>query len=411
MKLDEIRDISAPLLSIFFLMNGIGLLSTLIPIRLELVNISCWDVGLVTAGYYVGMIFGAFRNASFILRVGYVRAYAVFAFFIGLAALTQGLHYSFYLWIFLRLTTGYCLSGLYIVVESWMLKSCSHQTRGRFLAFYMICIYAGMALGQILVTLFPIETLLPFSAVSILIAISIIPVLMGKKREPSIKEPAMLNLGQLFRLSPSGILSCFSSGLTLSSVFGLLPLYLQLEIDIVRETATIMFFLILGGTVLQFPIGHLSDYMDRRKVLLGLNTAVIVLSIVAVLLPKDNFIAWYCLIFIFGGASFLSHPVSISHTCDSISHNEVVPAAQGLTLAFGVGAAMSPILASVLMESVGSSGLFLYFIIISAGVSAYLGYRIKVHEPPSLEDHEEFIPFPITTPIATELEPRIDSRA
>lgn len=406
MKLKEITSIGAPLLSMFILMNGAGLLNTFIPVRLEMNLVSSWDIGLVAAGYYAGMVLGAFRNAHFILRVGHIRAYATFASLTAVAVLSQGLFYDLFWWIFLRLVGGYCLSGLYIVIESWLLGKSTPQTRGQFLSLYMISLYGAMASGQFFLNLFPIDSLLPFAIITILSSLSVIPVAISKTGDPTIEEPTALSLIQLFKLSPSGIIACFCSGMVLGSVFGLVPLYLQLAIDSVTETSIIMFFLIFGGTALQYPIGHLSDRMDRRKVILGLCTIIICISFSVLFLSKNHHYAWYVLMFIFGGASFVLYPVSISHTCDVLKQNDIVAATQGLMLAYGIGAVISPALASAIMQGLGSPGLFIFFIFVSAGLFSYLIYRIQVHAPPKAEDQQEFVTLPGTTPVASEMDPR-----
>ena len=116
----------------------------------------------------------------------------------------------------------------------------------------------------------------------------------------------------------------------------------------------------------------------------------------------------YLLMFIFGGASFAVYPVSISHTCDVLSHNDIVSATQGLMLAYGIGAVFGPLLASSFMNFFGNSGLFMYFIVVSVGLGAYLTYRVFTHAPSAAEDHQDFVVLPGTTPVASELDPRAD---
>ncbi len=408
MKFKDFTSIVAPLLSMFILMNGIGLLGTLIPIRLELDHVSSWEIGLITSAYYGGMVLGAFRNAHFILRVGHIRAYAAFASIIAVVVLSQGLFYSLWYWVILRAICGYCLSGLSVVVESWMLGKSTPKTRGQFLSLYMISLYGASALGQFLLNMFPIDALIPFAIVTILSSLSVVPVAITKVENPTIEEPSALTVFQLYKFSPTGIVACTCSGLILGSVLGLLPLYTQLTIDNVKETSLIMFFLILGGTALQYPVGHLSDKFDRRKMLITLCGVLFVIGFIIMPLSKDYLTTIYILMFIFGGAAFAVYPVSISHTCDVLDQKDIVSATQGLMLAYGIGAVIGPVVASATMSLFGSVGLFLYSCLVAAGLAGYLIHRVMVQAPPKEEDQQEFVTLPGTTPVASELDPRSD---
>ena len=408
MRFKDFASIFPPLLSMFILMNGVGLLGTFIPVRLEANHISPWDIGLITSAYYAGMVLGAFRNAHFILRVGHIRAYAAFASIIAVVVLSQGLFYSLWYWVALRVTCGYCLSGLYIVVESWMLGKSTPKTRGQLLSLYMISLYGASALGQFLLNVFSIDTLIPFAIATIFSSLSVVPIAITKVGNPTIEEPSALTVFQLYKFSPTGIVACTCSGLILGSVLGLLPLYTQLTIDNVKETSLIMFFLIVGGTALQYPVGHLSDKFDRRKMLIALCTVLFVIGFVIMLLSKDYLTLIYVLIFIFGGAAFAVYPVSISHTCDVLDQKDIISATQGLMLAYGLGAVVGPVLASATMSLFGSVGLFLYFCFIAGGLATYLMHRVMVQAPPKEEDQQEFVTLPGTTPVASELDPRSD---
>lgn len=398
--------VTPPLLSMFFLMNGVGLFSTFIPIRLEMQSVSSWDIGLITSAYYFGMALGAFKNANFILRVGHIRAYAAFASLTAVVILSQGLFYHLWFWVALRVICGYCIAGLYIVVESWLLGQSTTKTRGQFLALYMIALYGASASGQFLLKTFSMENLTPFAIATILASLSVIPLAITKVKNPTIEEPSALTLPRLYKLSPTGIVSCICSGLLVSSVLGLLPVYTQNTFDSVSQTASIMFFLIAGGTVLQYPIGRLSDMFDRRLMLIALCIVLFAISFYIILIPSLSANNLYLIIFIFGGASFAVYPVGISHTCDILEPNDIVSATQGLMLAYGIGAVFGPVFASAYIEFLGSIGLFIYLSMICIGLSVYLGYRVYKRATPPKDEHQDFVVLPGTTPVASELDPR-----
>ena len=406
MRFKDFLSVAAPLLSMFILMNGLGMLVTFIPVRLEGLEVSSWDIGLITSAYYAGMVMGSIRNAHFTISVGHIRAYAAFASIITVAVLCQGLVYNLWYWVAIRVICGYCLSGLFIVVESWMLGKSSPKTRGQYLSLYMISLYGASALGQFLLNLSPMDSLIPFFIITILTSLSVVPVAVTKGGNPTIEEPSALTFRELFKLSPSGVIASGCSGLFIASALGMVPLYTQLTYDDVQVTSIMMFFLIFGGMALQWPVGHLSDNMDRRKMLAILAVVLVSISIAFMLIPVSFIYPMYALLFVFGGAVFAVYPVGISHASDVLDPNDFVSAIQGLTLAYGIGAVVGPTLASTCMSMLGPDGLFVSFILIASPLAAYLAYRTTVNAPAKEEDQQEFVSMPATTPVASELDPR-----
>lgn len=406
MRFKDFTGVLAPLLSMFILMNGLGALGTFIPVRLEAELVSSWDIGLITSAYYAGMVLGAFRNAHFILRVGHIRAYAAFASLISVTVLCQGLFYDIWYWVAIRAICGYCLSGLYIVVESWMLGKSTVKTRGQFLSLYMISLYGALALGQFLLNIASSESLVIFAIITILASMSVIPVAITKAGNPAIEEPTALTFLELYKISPSGVISCACAGLFISSALGMLPLYTQLSFDNIQQTSIIMFCVVFGGMALQYPLGHISDHMDRRKMLISLCATLVIISCLLVILPHSSMNLIYVLMFIFGGAVFTIYPVSISHTSDVLDPKDFVSAIQGLTLAYGLGAVIGPTLVSLFMALLGAVGVFVTFTVVASALGVYLLYRTSMSAPVKEEDQQDFVAIPVTTPVASELDPR-----
>ena len=102
MTLHKLKLLISPLLSLFILVNGIALLNTVIPIKLDMLEISSFEIGFITTAFYIGMTLGSFKNASLIIRVGHIRAFAAFASIICVVTLLKSLYYSIFIWAILR---------------------------------------------------------------------------------------------------------------------------------------------------------------------------------------------------------------------------------------------------------------------------------------------------------------------
>lgn len=171
------------------------------------------------------------------------------------------------------------MAGLFITIESWLLVKSEKGTRGQVLSLYMISFYAAQALGQFLLSAGDLKGIVPFILAALLSSLSVVPLAMTRTATPHFEEPSALNFFQLYRISPVGIFGCFCSGLIMGAIYGLLPLYIS---QIQPETETIALLMgatIFGGMLLQYPVGKLSDALDRRKVILGVVALVLALSI------------------------------------------------------------------------------------------------------------------------------------
>lgn len=363
------------------------------------------SIGLMTSMYYFGLLVASFKSEGYIIRVGHIRAFSAFASTLAVVSLLHGLYIETTAWLSLRFIGGFATAGLFIVIESWLLVQGTINTRGQVLAVYMLTLYAAQALGQFLINLAPPETLTLFCVTAILCSLSVIPLANTRVGGPQIGEPASLSLKTLYQKTKSGLIGCFCAGLILASIYGLLPLFISKQTQDISDVALYMALTILGGMALQFPVGRLSDYIDRRIVLIIITGLMVLVS-----LFMTTAFHWYSMsllmIFIFGGFAFTIYPVSISIACDVLEFEEIIAGTQGLLLAYSAGAMIGPFLSSIAMRYFGSTGLFLYFAIIGTFLTLFFTLRCFVHTNPA--STEQFVPMPQTTPVTAVLDPRSD---
>lgn len=398
----------APLTSLFVIMLSNGMFSTLLAVRLQMGGEPDWVAGAISASYYGGLVLGSFYIERFIGRVGHIRAYATFASTTAVVSLLPGIFLSSTAWIVMRFIGGYCMGGLFIVIESWLLASSTPQTRGKVLSVYMMALYAAQGGGQFLLNVSDPNTLIPFCIATILAALSVLPVCMTYRISPAIEEASTLHFFRLYKLSPTGVIGCFSAGMILGAIYGLLPVFTGQVGFSLYETSLAMGVTIFGGMLLQYPVGHLSDHMDRRKVMLLLAVACAALSIclmVSAYGPSHWLFMGFA--FLLGGFSFTIYPLSISHACDFLGGKDIVAATGGLLLAYGIGATVGPLVAPLLMDMMGPIGLFVYFALMSIWLAGFVIWRSARRDVVPEAERLNYVVVPHTTPIATELDPRI----
>ena len=403
-----ILQLTTPMFCLIAVVLGSGLLTTLVPIRLEMEGYSEIIIGIVSSAFYAGLIFGSFKVEPIVSRIGHIRAYSFFAALLAIVTLLQGMFGNIEAWLVLRLVTGFCMSGLFVIIESWFLVSGPFKYRGRLLALYMTSLYAAQSGGQVLLYYGDVKSLELFCVVTILTCLSIIPLTLTRLQSPEVHEPSALGLKKLFKISPTGICGAICGGMILGCMYGLMPVYVSRVGYSVDDIAIVMGLIILGAMILQYPMGRLSDLFDRRRMMIVLCCTIVIISLLMILFSYMSKTLFFCFSMLYGGLVFVLYPLSISHTCDYVKQEDIIGATQGLLLYYGIGAMIGPIFAAALMQ-IQPTGLF-FFISVLSGVLAYFIYwRGNIKPSLPLEKQHEFAISSSTTPIASTVDSRLDN--
>ncbi len=309
----------APLMGLFIVSIGNGFLSSLTTLRLDAAGASATVVGIVSSAYFIGLTLGAVFHDRLIVRIGHIRAYSSFASLIAVSVLLQGIYFDTWFWFFLRLLYGWAAIGVFLVIESWLLLASDEKMRGRILALYMIALYGSGMMGQAGLGLIDAwGAVVPFMAAAMLASLSVLPIVILPRVTPHVERVEPLKPLELLRMTPSGVIGCFGSGIAIAAVYALLPLYLQRMGMNVGEVGKMMASVILGAMVLQYPVGRWSDRQDRRVVLITLSIACVVLAAVIIALPPTSSLLIF-VFFLLGGGIFAIYPVAVSFSADSTS--------------------------------------------------------------------------------------------
>ncbi len=396
----------SPLFSLFILTIGMSLFTTLTTIKLHHLGSSTFTIGLISSSYYVGFVVACFVASRLIYRVAHIRAYAAFASLFATIAILQGFMVNPIFWFFARLIAGFCSAGLFVVIESWLLCENEVAFRGMVLSLYMIVYYLAQSLGQYLFQFGDLNTLFNFALTAMLCSLSVVPLAITKIATPQFSKLSTLNFATLYRLSPSGVMGSFISGCVLGPIYGLLPLTLAIIYpDNLASIANLMALTIIGGVALQYPFGKISDLVNRRYVIIA---AFVLLLIASTLIQFtfNNSVLFGVAIFFIGGASFVIYPLSISHACDVINHEDITTATQSLVLINSIGMVVGPLMMPVLTHYWPKIGFFAYFAVLSLIMIVFFAWRQKTGIKVLTEDQTDFIALSRTTPIAVEMDPR-----
>lgn len=386
------------------LVFGNGVSTTITTVVMNQQHASDLQIALVSSAYFIGIAVGSYQCQRFIFRVLHIRAFAAFGTLLVATVVTQGLVFNFYGWMFLRFLVGFCLSGLYIVIESWLLGTSGENNRGTILAIYMVCFYAAQASSQWLLQVPAATPLVIFCMIAIFTALSVIPLAVTRLATPAPEAPEVISFRFLFRRTSLGVIACLVSGLILSVIYTFMPKFM---VDAGYESyiSNVMFLTILGGTLFQFPVGKLSDIMDRRRVLI----AMVITSTVAaalMILFSDKLVWVLCSAFVLGGATFTIYPLSISYSIDFVESHRITSAAAMLFLIYGVGSTVGPVLVVPFTHFAPLNGYFIFIGLVSMSLCAFTIYRMIKLPVIFRSTDNQFVSMPSTTPEAQQLDPR-----
>ncbi|QEX23083.1 MFS transporter [Hypericibacter adhaerens] len=352
---------TAPLLiGVALIMAGNGLQGSLLALRATLEGFPASVTGIIMSGYYAGFLFGSQLTPRIVERVGHVRVFAALAALASMAILIQAVFVYWESWTLFRALTGFCYSGLYVVIESWLNDRAANENRGRLLAFYTVIQAAAIASGQLMLNLDDPAGFQLFTLVAILISASVLPVLLVSAPMPRFGESRKLSLRTLYRLSPLGMIGTLGAGVTLSGFSGMGAVYARTIGFSVSEVSLYMALAVIGSAIFPWPLGWLADRFDRRRVITVLTTALALLCVAGLYLAEISRPGLLAVVFLYGGLSMPIYSLSVAHANDRLEPDQMVAASSSLMLAYGLGAILGPLTVGQAMVHLGPPGYFIY---------------------------------------------------
>ncbi len=339
-------------------MLGAGLQSTLLGVRATIEAFPTTVTGIIMSCYYVGYLVGTQLAPQLLRRVGPVRVFATLAALASVAALVHGSWVHPGAWALMRLLSGICFAGIYVVAESWLNHHASSRNRGRLLAVYMLVLYVGLGGAQFLLVVSSPQSTEPFMLVSALISAAMVPIVASAQEVPGPAVPKRVRFRELYRDSPLGVVAVAVSGLISSIIFSMGPVYARLSGFDTHGVAEFMAISILAAVLTQYPVGRLSDRMERRTVIATVCLlAAVIAAAIEVFGPLPR-IVFLTLTALFSGAALTLYSLSVSHVNDKLDPSQMVAASSALLLINGTAAAFGPVITGGLMAAFGPRAYF-----------------------------------------------------
>ena len=385
-----VAPVTALLLSVALLLMGNGLQGTLLPVRATLEAFGALEIGVLGSSYFVGFAVGCLYGPRVVRRAGHIRAFTAMVAIASSVALGHALVVNAIAWWPMRAVTGFCFAVLFMVIESWLNEKSTNDNRGLVFSVYTIVNLTVMTLGQLMLVLDEPTDFPLFALASILVSLAAVPIALTSEAAPAPVADVKIRIRHLYRRSPVGVVGCLVVGMANGSFWSLGPVFAQGDGASTADIALFMSIAVIAGAIGQWPLGRLSDRIDRRK--------VIVLSCLCAALAGAGMVVlaqlWQqgilAAAFLFGLFAFPLYAISVAHMNDFVEPEGYVEAAGGLLLVYGLGAIAGPLAASFAIRFAGVESLFAFTAIVHVAMAAFAAYRMGQRSPAPAAEHITF---------------------
>jgi len=385
-----VRNIWPLFFGLFLIALAVGVQGSLLGIRASIEEFDITATGFIMSGYFIGFLFGSTQGAKMIKSVGHVRTFGALSALASVSILIHAVFIVPWIWFVMRVITGIAMSGIYVVAESWLNHAANDTNRGKILSLYMIIIFTGLSCGQFLLNLADPKSFELFGLISILVSFAAIPILITVTPMPKVEKTDSVSISKLFQWTSFGVIGVFLVNICDAMIFGMAAVYgANIGLSVLEISYFVASF-IIGGLLLQWPIGHLSDKIDRRLVITLVATAASLSAYFCTLQSKNNFYQLLLFTGLLGGFLLPLYALFIALVNDFMREDKIVAASSTVVLIGGLGAATGPLITSLIMKYFGAQGFFWGIGFICVIMAVYGAIRVLFYNYVPEEDRHEF---------------------
>lgn len=399
------RSLSVPFASILplyvsaaFLLAGNGLLGTLAALRASAEGFGDTVIGLVGAAYFLGFLLGVVYTARLIRLAGHIRVFAAFAALSAAASIVLVLMIDPWVWAASRFVMGIAFCGLAMVIESWLNDQVPNGRRGRVLAVYRILDLVVVTAVQFLLPVVGTDGFTLFALVAVMMCLAVVPVSLSGQPGPRPPANADFDPKFLWRLSPVAAIGCFTIGLTNAAFRTNGPLFANASGFDIGEVAVFMSLGIIGGAVLQYPLGWLSDVAGRRSTLIATTGGAVGAGVLLSATAGEAVALAFVGSFLFGGFALPLYSLSAAHANDFAKPGQFVDVAAGITLFYALGAIIGPLVSAIALDLYGPPAFFGYTAVVHSAFIVFVLYRMTRRAERPVERRSRFVALLRTSP-------------
>jgi MFS family permease len=374
--IESIRAVSSLMLSVFILMTGFGVASFIVQARALGEGWTAFDISFIGAAYSAGYTLASFIAPKLIRRTGHIRVFAAFIGLLSVSILLCSLVVEPLAWMAFRALFGFAMAGSYMIMESWVNEKATNQYRGFMFSVYMVVAMGGSIVGPYIAAWGDVLTTVLFIVASMLFTFAVFPISLSSASSPSVPTESGFDLKGLWQRSPVAFVGTFLAGIIAAAWMNFSVVYAKLSGLSETGTANILAAVTLGSIVAQFPLGRVSDFIDRRLVMVFCGVIGVFAGLWMAAVDAESPIQIYLAAFASGMVIFPIYALNVAHANDLAHPGEYVRISSGITVLYGLGVIAGPLLTGQAIAYAGPAGLPLLISITFALYGGYAAWRL-----------------------------------
>ena len=406
----ETRNVFALILAVMILQIAGGLLGVLTPLGLEAMGTGPQTIGVIAAFYAAGFMLGAWTSPRALAAFGNIRLFAAAAAITSVGSLSLSLWHDATFWALVRISQGVALAYMFTSVESWLGVAIPERSRGNVMGIYHTAAKLSLMIGPFFVAgLSPLDSR-AYSWAALFLTLALVPVCLTRQEEPPPPARTAMPLADLYKLAPAAVIGVALAGVVNTGTMALLPVYFEgfsLAGGGTAAAAIASGAAWLGGLIVQWPAGRLSDRIERRLVIAVLcavsGLAALVIAIFGRSLGEIGVII---VLGVWGAGALSFYGLCVAHAIDRTSRGQIPQVMSGLLFVWAGGSIIGPLLSGFAMRAADRLGLFGLAGILLFVLALAMVWRVAKRAAPEETEQEGWSPI-LPTPLASvELDPR-----
>ncbi|MFC6446941.1 MFS transporter [Shinella zoogloeoides] len=390
-RASSLFSITAIVVSMTLVAIGNGVMLAYVPYVLSQTGAPSWTPGATVTTMAFGGLIGCVIAGPIISRVGHARAFSCSLALVIIAAFLVALGVNPLLWVLARGIYGISGNGNFIIAQSWLNHASDNRWRGKAMSFFYMAYVLGLGVGAWIFGRMPADSNLAPLVTIFVTTVALLPI--GLTRLPNPPPPARVNLdfAMAWRNSPVALVGVLASGGLSMVVQGFTPIYAATNNVSQTDVALLMFVMQFGLIFVQYPLGTLSDRIDRRIVLIFTCLLITGAAVAALFVSFSAFVLLMIVFALWAGAVESVYSIANAHANDRTDPEDFVPLASTLLVAWSTSATLVPLGVTALTPVFGPQ-TFIYAVIgVAMLYIAFVAARLRRREtvPPQARENFE----------------------
>ncbi|AUX74846.1 MULTISPECIES: MFS transporter [Sinorhizobium] len=365
---------------------GNGMMLAYVPFVLTRSAAPEWVPGAAVTAIAFGGLIGCVMAGPLIRRVGHARAFSCSMALVILAAVLISLGVHPLLWIFARALYGAAANTNFIITQSWLNHASDNHWRGKAMALFYMAYVIGLGAGAWLFGRIPVDGNIAPIVTIFFTALAILPIGLTRLPTPPAPAKVSIDIAMAWRSSPVALIGVLASGGLSMLVQGFTPIYAAANAMSQEDVATLMFVMQFGLLLIQYPMGSLSDRIDRRIVLIATCGLIVAAGLAALVVSFESLPLLMLVFALFAGAVETVYSIANAHANDRTDPADYVPLASTMLVAWSAAATLVPMLVTLLTPVFGAQLFIHATIAVAVLYAAFVLIRLRLRErvPPQL---------------------------